>query len=91
MNVHNPYEAKPFTWALRTLNPKNEKDKKSIAHASAGFAYYIIQSPELGRQYYVVGFKYFGGPLSVDVSKATPQQSRDLDRLDALRYGLSVK
>lgn len=43
-----------YDWVIRTLNPKVEKDKKSIAHANAGIGYYIISTPETGKNYYVV-------------------------------------
>lgn len=71
-----------YEWAVRALNPKNEKDKRSIANATKGFGYVILKQPEAGKQYYIVGFKHFGGPLSTGSQLATPEQSRLLEKID---------
>lgn len=75
-----------YQWAVRALNPKNDKDKKSIAHALAGIAYHILKSPEPGKPYYVVGYKYFGGEMTLGSELATPSQSERLEKLDKIRY-----
>lgn len=84
--IYNPYETITYVWAIRTLDPKSEKDKKSISHASAGYGYYILQPPEGMRKYFVVAYKHFGGMLPQGVQLATPYQAKQLETMDSHRY-----
>ena len=84
--MYNPYATKTYQWAIRTLNPKDEQDKKSIASANAGYGYYIVSKPDTGRQFYVAAFKYFGGELAHGVEMATESQAEMLEKLDGFRY-----
>ena len=85
--MYDPYETQRYVWAIRTLNPKVERDKKSISHANAGIGYYIISAPETGRSYYIVAFKHFGGLLQNGAELANPHQVEKLEQMDNYRYG----
>lgn len=84
--LYNPYETKPYVWAIRTLNPKDDKDKRSINGAQAGYGYYIINAPDGVKQYYVAAFKHFGGELRPGAELATDWQANKLEDMDAHRY-----
>lgn len=84
--IHNPYQTMKYQWAIRTLDPKDENDKKSISAAKAGYGYYIVAQPDGSRQFYVAAFKYFGGELKHGVEMAVPSQTEKLDRMDGSRY-----
>lgn len=77
-----------YNWVIRTLNPKVEKDKKSIAHASAGIGYYIISTPETGKNYYVVAYMHFGGEIPVGHQLANKYQAEKLEKMRAVRYSI---
>lgn len=84
--THNPYQTMKYEWAIRTLNPKDEKDKKSITSAKEGYGYYIVSNPDGARQFYVAAFKHFGGELQAGVEMARPHQVEKLERMDGNRY-----
>lgn len=75
-----------FNWAVKALNPKNTEDKKSIDHAGAGIAYYILSSPSDSQKFFVVGYKNFTGELSTGSEWANKYQIEKLNKLDDYRY-----
>lgn len=78
-----------YKWAIRALNPRNTSDQKSIDHAHAGIAYFILSAPTDSQKFYVVGYKNFTGELSTGSDWADNYQIEKLDKLDASRYGLN--
>lgn len=67
-----------YQWAVKTLDPK--VDKKSIDHALNSIGYIIMRKPEPQKNYYVVGFMYFGGyHLPHHAEIATPEQAEKLE------------
>ena len=81
------YQSIDFSWAVRALDPKNESDKKAIAHAGAGIAYYILSPPSDGQKFYVVGYKNFTGELTTGSDWANTYQVEKLNKMDERRYG----
>lgn len=81
------YETITFKWAIRALNPKSEADKKAIAHASAGIAYFILSTPSDNQKFYLVGYKNFTGELSTGSDWANTYQVEKLNKMDERRYG----
>lgn len=80
------YQKKTYSWAIRALNPKSGADKRSIDHANAGIGYYILDVPGSSRNYYVVGYKHFEGPIRHGSEQANEYQVKRLDELDRIRY-----
>lgn len=78
-----------FNWAIRALNPKSEADKKAIAHASAGIAYFILSPPSDNQKFYLVGYKNFTGELNTGSDWANQYQIEKLNKMDERRYGAS--
>ena len=83
------YQTITYNWAIRALNPKSEADKKAIAHASAGIAYFILSSPSDNQKFYLVGYKNFTGELNTGSDWANQYQIEKLNKLHASRYGLN--
>ena len=81
------YQTVSFNWAIRALNPKSEADKKAIAHASAGIAYFILSPPSDSQRFYLVGYKNFTGQLTVGSDWANQYQIEKLNKMDERRYG----
>ena len=85
--LHNIYETVSYTWAVRALNPKFQKDKKSIDHLSAGIGFYTLEEPSDERKLYVVGYKLFHGELNHGSRLANPYEVEKLNKMDKQRYG----
>ena len=78
-----------WRWAVRTLNPKSENDKKAIDHLKAGCFYYFLNEIKpfgYSKPLFLVGYKHIAGPLSHGSEWATPGQIAKLDKLDKARY-----
>lgn len=83
------YRTVTFKWAIRALNPKSEADRKAIAHASAGIAYFILSTPSDSQKFYLVGYKNFTGELSTGSDWANQYQIDKLNDMNERRYGTS--